>query len=237
MLEETRNFYEKLKLEDIEWNIGDSEMPVEFVHIFKKSYPRLSQNPLPKVGDGYLQKILQSRESIREFSDQPMSLEEISRLLNSCSILDYSRDPERRTYPSAGARFPIEIYMIGYNIEGLNKGAYHFNVDNCSLETLLEKDLENRQGEIMGTNIINPAATLALTSVISRSEVKYRHKALPFSYLEAGHMGQNIVLSAAENGIGACPVSGFVDDALIQILDLTEGEIPVYTINVGKRKE
>ena len=237
MLKETRNFYEKLKLENIEWNIDDGEIPITFIHIFKKAYPRLSKILLPEVETGTLEKILHARESIREFSKQPMKLEEISKLLNSCKILDISRDPERRTYPSAGARFPIEVYIIGYNVEGLKKGAYHFNIADQSLETLLEKNLDSKQEEIMGTNILNPAATLVLTSVISRSEVKYRYKALPFSYLEAGHMGQNIILSAAENGIGACPVSGFVDNTLIEILDLTIDEIPVYTINIGKRKE
>ncbi len=237
MLEETKRFYEKIKLKGVEWNIDDSEMPIAFTHIFKKSYPRLPQISLPKVEDGNLERILYLRESTREFSRDPVSLEDISKILNSCKILDTQRDPERRTYPSAGARFPIEVYMFGYNVDGLAKGAYHFNMDSSSLETLWKKDLDDKQEEIMGTNIINPAATFVLTSVLSRSEVKYWHNALPFSYLEAGHMGQNIILSAAENHIGACPVSGFVDDTLIEILDLTEGEIPIYTINIGKRKE
>jgi SagB-type dehydrogenase family enzyme len=237
MLEETKEFYKKLKLKCAEWNIDDSEMPITFTYIFKKSYPRLPQIHLPKVRDGNLEKILDLRESTREFSKHPMNLKDVSKILNSCKILDVERDPERRTYPSGGARFPIEIYLIGYNVSGLNKGAYHFNIDNHSLETLWEKNLDGKQKEIMGTNIVNPAATLVLTSVLSRSEIKYWHKALPFSYLEAGHIGQNIILSAAENDIGACPVSGFVDDTLIKILDLTDGEIPVYTINIGKQKE
>lgn len=45
------------------------------------------------------------------------------------------------------------------------------------------------------------------------------------------------MLAVAEHNIGACPVSGFVDDSIKEILDLTEGEIPVYTISIGKRKK
>ena len=49
-------------------------------------------------------------------------------------------------------------------------------------------------------------------------------------------MGQNIILKCAEIGIGVCPVSGFIDDTIIKILDLTENEIPIYSLSFGKRK-
>ncbi|MCH7568626.1 MAG: SagB/ThcOx family dehydrogenase [Nanoarchaeota archaeon] len=237
MLDEIKNFYERIKLKGVEDDVDDGEAPITFIHVFKKAYPRLPSIILPRIDSkSELEKILESRESTREFSNEPINLEELSKILKSCRIVDEKREPEKRTYPSAGARFPIEFYVISYNVDGLNKGAYHYNMDRSVLEVLWQKDLDYRQPEITGTNIKNPAATIVLTSVISRSEVKYWYKALPLSYLEAGHIGQNIVLSAAENNIGACPVSGFVDDTLIEILDLTEGEIPVYTISLGKRK-
>lgn len=238
MLDETKKFYELVKLNYEEKESSNLEPPIEFLHIFKKEYPRFKSISLPKGNseDG-LEKLLASRESVREFSNEPMSFDEISKIMNSCRIVDKGREPERRTYPSAGARFPLELYLLNYNVEGLEKGAHHYNMEKSSLETLWEKDLDSEKEKISGDNIYNQAATIVMTSVISRSEVKYGNKALPFSYLEAGHMGQNIILSATQNNIGTCPVSGFVDDSLIEILDLTDGEIPVYTINVGKKKE
>ncbi|MEM3121858.1 MAG: SagB/ThcOx family dehydrogenase [Candidatus Pacearchaeota archaeon] len=238
MLEEIKKFYELIKLKGVEWNIDPEEIPITFIHVFKKKYPRLPQVTLPKnKTKSELEKILEKRESTRDFSEECLDLADLSKVIHvSYKILDCNRIPERRTYPSAGGRFPIELYIISYNVKKLDKGAYHYDIENDSLEVLLRKNLDDKIIEICGTNIKNPAATLVLTSVISRSEVKYWYKSLPFSYLEAGHLGQNIVLAAVENNIGACPVSGFVDDTLIKILDLTEGEIPIYTISLGKKK-
>ena len=64
--------------------------------------------------------------------------------------------------------------------------------------------------------------------------MKYGYKAYPFSYLEAGHLAQNILLAAAGSQINACPVGGFVDQALVDLLDLTGDEIPVYVIAAGR---
>ncbi|MFC1682114.1 nitroreductase family protein [Nanoarchaeota archaeon] len=72
---------------------------------------------------------------------------------------------------------------------------------------------------------------------MARSKVKYGLRAYPYSLIEAGHMGQNIQLAASEIGIGSCPVSGFIDDTVKKILDLTDDEIPVYSISVGKVKK
>jgi len=50
-------------------------------------------------------------------------------------------------------------------------------------------------------------------------------------------MGQNILLASSEIGIGSCPVSGFVDTKMQKILDLTENEIPIYSISLGHIKK
>ena len=68
---------------------------------------------------------------------------------------------------------------------------------------------------------------------ISRSAVKYGLRAYPYSLIEAGHIGQNICLKCAELGVGCCPVSGFVDEEIVKLLDLTEYELPVYSISIG----
>ncbi|PJC45591.1 hypothetical protein CO037_00750, partial [Candidatus Pacearchaeota archaeon CG_4_9_14_0_2_um_filter_30_8] len=62
---------------------------------------------------------------------------------------------------------------------------------------------------------------------------KYGLRAYPYSLIEAGHIGQNILLASSEIAIGACPVSGFVDKKVKEILDLIENEIPIYSISLG----
>jgi len=165
------------------------------------------------------------------------SLKEIlTKLFEILAIVDKNREPERRTYPSGGARFPVELYLFSFNIEGLDKGAYHYNIKEEKIELLLKKDLTNKRRELISPYLENPAAVISFTSVISRSEVKYGYRAYPYSLIESGHMGQNIHLKCAELGIGSCSVSGFVDKIIAELLDLTEDEIPIYTIGLGKKK-
>ena len=236
MLKKTKEFYELTKTDEI---IEDSEeaVPLTWSKIFYKRYPRLpSINLHSSDKEGELETLLELRESSRIFSNVALNFNEISKILRSCRIIDSLRDPERRTYPSGGARFPVELYLLSFNITDLAPGAHHYNIKEGKLELLWEQDLRDKRREIISPYLENSAATIVFTSVISRAEVKYGSKAYPFSFLEAGHMGQNILLKSAELGIGACPVSGFIDDTVIKILDLVEDEIPIYTISLGKRK-
>ena len=127
----------------------------------------------------------------------------------------------------------MELYLIAFNIERLNQGAYHYNIKERKLELLWNKDLRNKRKELISPYLSNAAATLIFTSVIARSEVKYGLRAYPYSLIEAGHIGQNIHLACAESGIGSCSVNGFVDNTIKEILDLTDDEIPIYTISIG----
>ena len=237
MLKKTKKFHELTKLKEFDTST-DENPPVSWTRVFYKFYPRLQSINL-REGDNYdsfLRELLKMRESARIFSDVPVSFEDVSRILGSCRIIDPTREPEKRTYPSAGARFPIEIYLVAYNIESLDKGVFHYNIKQNQLEILLKTDTTRLRRALFSPYLENPAGTIVFTSVISRSEVKYGYKAYPFSFIEAGHMGQNILLACTEIGLGACPVSGFLDDTIIKLLDLGEGEIPIYTISFGKRK-
>ena len=239
MLKETRNFYKKTKLyPDLEGTVEET-YNITHIEVFRKSYPRLPSVQLQEVNrrDSEFEALLDHRESHRNFLDSPISLVELSKIIGSCRIVDSKRKPERRTYPSGGARFPVELYVISYNVDGLKQGAHHYNMKDNSLELLLEKDLKKQRRELISPYLENPAATIIFTSVIARSEVKYGLRAYPYSLIEAGHIGQNIQLAASEIGIGSCSVSGFVDDTVKKILDLTDDEIPIYSISIGKAKK
>ncbi len=234
MLDETRDFYRKTKLDKALGPPGE-EAPITWTKVFYKSYPRLPKIALPKaMPDGQFGELLESRQSWRDFSKEPVSLEELAPVLLSCRIVDRERQPERRTYPSAGARFPVEIYLAAFNVNGLDGGAYHYNIADESLELLWKKDLRPYEKELASPFLANTAAALMLTSVMARSEVKYGHKAYPYSLIEAGHMGQNIQLACTKYGLGCCPIGGYVNDMVSKILDLTDEEIPIYVLGIGK---
>ena len=236
MLKEIKEFYNKTRLSaDLE-DLPEEKWPITFIKVFHKEYPRFPMIGLPEVKrEGEFETLLALRESCRNFSDTPMTLEELSKVLGSCRIIDQQRDPERRTYPSGGARFPVELYLLSFNISGLNNGVYHYNFKKNALDVLLEQDLTPKRRDIISPYLENPAATVVFTSVIARSEVKYGVRAYPYSLIEAGHMGQNIHLACSEIGLGSCSISGFVDETVRHLLDLTDSEIPIYSISFGRK--
>lgn len=240
MFKEIKNFYNKTKLplKDLEDSLEENPN-ITHIEVFRKTYPRLPSIKLAKINtdESEFENLLNHRESHREFSNVPISFLDLSKIIQSCRIVDAKRKPEKRTYPSGGARFPVELYVVSYNVEKLKQGAYHYNMRDNSLEFLLNKDLKNKRRELISPYLENPAATIILTSVIARSEVKYGLRAYPYSLIEAGHMGQNIQLAASEIGIGSCSVSGFVDDTVKKIFDLTDDEMPIYSISIGKIKK
>jgi len=232
MLQEIKNFYNKTKISEDMKDLSEEEWPVTFIKVFHKSYPRFPRVELPKIErEGEFETLLALRESFRNFSEIPITLEELSKVLGSCRIVDELREPERRTYPSGGARFPVELYLISFNVKNLKQGAYHYNIKGNALEVLLEQDLNSKKRDIISPYLENPAATVIFTSVISRSEVKYGLRSYTYSLIEAGHIGQNIHLACAEIGLGSCSVSGFVDETVRKLLDLTESEIPIYSLD------
>lgn len=239
MIKDIENFYKKTKLKEIVET--EETPPIAYSHVFYKTYPRLPKVSLPKEKPNKkskgLEDLWEKRKSIREFSKEPLSLDDVAKAIRSNKIIDPYRDPEKRTYPSGGARFPVETYLISFNVENLSSGAYHYNMKDDNLELLLKENLQEKNKEIVSPPLENPSAAIIMTSVLSRMEVKYGHKAYPYSFIEAGHMGQNIQLACAQEDIGSCCVGGFLDDTIKEILDLTENEIPLYVVGIGKMPE
>ena len=234
MLEETQKFYCLTKIEE-EFALEDSH-PTSHVKIFKKSYPRFETYSLTSDQVDGLDELLRKRESVRRFSEKPLKLFELSALLSTYRILDFDRAPERRTYPSGGARFPIEIYVVNFNMSEIPKGIFHMSIDSRSLSLLNAKDYSDERRLFCSDFIENASVSVIFTSVIARSEVKYKHLAYPASLIEIGHIAQNFLLAASELGLGACPVIGQVNEFVADELDLTQNELPLYAISFGRKE-
>jgi SagB-type dehydrogenase family enzyme len=233
MLKDIEDFYKKTKLMKI--SLPKGKAPIEYIHVFHKEYPRFYSIKLPysSKGSKYSEydKLLNIRKSVRLFSNKFISIQTLGNIFKTCAII--KNNPERRCYPSAGARFPIEIYLVAFRIKNLKPGAYHLNIKKFSLELLLKANLRKYEPELVSPFLKNTAGIIILTSAISRSEVKYGYKSYPFSLLEAGHISQNILLSCTKYNVGSCPVGGFINDTITRILDLTDDEIPLETIGFG----
>ncbi len=228
-----QTFYNAIRLTEIPDAGPSGPAPLSHTQVFYKEYPRFERISLPDVrADGHLDALLDKRRSQRDFSDEPLSIEDVAALLMTCRL--NREDEERRTYPSGGARYSVEAYLFAFRVRGLEPGCYHYAVRQGALEVLWPANLEEKKEAIVSCYVPNPAASIVFTAVLGRHEVKYGNRAYPYSLIEAGHMAQNMQLAAAARGVGSCPISGFVDTEIQQLLDLTAEEIPIYSLALGK---
>lgn len=218
------------------------DIPQSWIKIHFKTYPRLDRVKLSdiKISTNKLIEILRKRRSTRQFSGIPISKKEFYHLLflsSGITHLDKNLDYSKRSYPSGGTRYPLEVYPVILNCEGIKKGLYHYNVKENSLELLLNEDLsgwlvKNTGGEKW---IMNTAVVFVITAVLDRVRVKYGDRGYRLALIEAGHLSQNILLLATELGLGGCPLAGFIDSEVNKLLDINlQKEVALYMIAIGK---
>lgn len=207
-----------------------------------KRYNRLNSIPLPaiKPKPDQLRRILISRSSYRGFSKKPIELRVLSEILYYSAGLVREvngRSREfRRPYPSAGAKYPLEIYPLVFFGKDISQGLYHYNMVAHSLEVLLSPVLKNElEGIWMSQKWFRKAAViLIITAVYQRTTNKYGQSGLPFPFIEAGHLGQNLYLICETLGIGCSAIGQFKEKGLIKLLDIDPNEeIPVYYVAIG----
>ncbi len=191
--------------------------------------------PLPKTtGKMSLEEAIVKRESVRSFSKRQLTLEEISQLLWAAygprhvdSITGASK-----TVPSAGALYPMEIYIVSPN------GVFHYFPSSHSLREISDKDLRSAlSGAALWEEAIAQAAVnFVIACVYDRICWKYGERGMRYAHIEAGHIAQNIHLQAVCLGLGSVPIGAFNDTAVQKALYLPKDNIPIYIIPVGHLK-
>lgn len=218
------------------------DIPQSWIKIYFKTYPRLDRIFLKntKTIKSKLSKILINRHSVRQFSGSSISQRELFNLLFSSAgltRLDKNLDESKRSYPSAGGRYPLEIYPIILSCKGIEKGLYHYNVKENSLELLLKKDLDKwLTSATSGEKWIEKSAVVfIITGVLDRTRIKYGDKGYRLALIETGHLSQNLLLLTTEAGLGSCPLGGFIDKEVNTLLDINlQKEVALYMIAIGK---
>jgi SagB-type dehydrogenase family enzyme len=143
-----------------------------------------------------------------------------------------------RSAPSAGALYSCELYLIALNVKGLDNGVYHYFPEENELERLKSNaDLEKR----IHKSIIDPkqfqnwSASLIITGTFIKAITKYGERGYRYVLLDAGHIGQNIYLTATALKLGVVGVCGFYDDKVNKLLSLDgRNESSLYIMLLGK---
>ena len=178
---------------------------------------------------------LKKRRSVRSFSPEPLSLDALSCLLwASTGVQRNEQGFEFRTAPSAGALYPIETYLIANKVEGLEKALYHYNIQAHALEEIRVGSFSEEIAQaVLGQEMcIDAPVVLIWTAVFARSKWKYAQRAYRYVYLDAGHIAQNLALSATSIGLGSCQIGAFFDDEFNQIIGLDGTDESVLYLSV-----
>lgn len=210
--------------------------PKEWKTTYYKEYPRLDKIvlPKPKPPKKSLFTALSERKSTRGFSKEPLTINQISDLLFYSAGERKNTSPHYsgRFYPSGGARYPLEIYILSRNSE-LPYGIYHYNVRFHSLEMLSQEKLYFK--EIINQKWVFTASILiVITGVFERNIVKYNDRGYRHVLVESGHIAHNFYLNAAAYHVAISGVGGYVDDTLHHMLDVDGiDESVIYVLAIG----
>jgi SagB-type dehydrogenase family enzyme len=195
--------------------------------------------PLPpprRSGDLSVEEALQRRRSVRSYRSAALSLEEIGQLLWAAQgITDQARG--LRTAPSAGATFPLEVYLLNSSAaHGLGAGVYRYRRDAHALEPVIKGDRRDQlfRVSLRQSAITDAPVVMVITAVPSRIEPRYGNLAPRFIAMEAGHAAQNVYLQSVPLGIGTVVIGAFDEAGVSEVLQLPHSERPLYILPIGK---
>lgn len=190
-----------------------------------------------------LRTVIESRQSVRKYAADPLTLEELSYLLwctqGVKAVTD--RPATKRTVPSAGARHAFETYLLINTVEGLQPGLYRFLAIEHRLAVVdLSADMAERiyQASLVQDHIKTCAAMFIWAAVVYRMTWRYPDRGYRYLFLDAGHVCQNLYLAAQPLGCGVCAIGAFHDEQLNTLLGLDgQEQFVVYSATVGKQVE
>jgi len=193
--------------------------------------------PEPALDSDYsIEQALQSRRSVRRYSDKPVDIQTVSQILWSAQGITHEQRGYK-TAPSAGAIFPLEIYAAVGNVEGLSAGLYHYISDNHHLVKIHDQDIRTdlSAAALRQTSVRDGAFVVIIAAIYERTTGRYGERGIKYVHMEVGHVGQNIHLQAKSLGLGTVVIGAFIDEEMKRVLNLPEDQIPLYLMPLGHK--
>ncbi len=199
------------------------------------------ENPVKKElpepdrdGTFALEKALDERRSRRSFSGEPLSLSQAGQLLWAAQGISDERRGYR-TAPSAGATFPLDVYLVAGDVDELAPAIYKYEPSEHAVTPVVPGDQRSDlRTAALGQDSVGAApAAIVITGTYARTTQRYGERGEMYTHMEAGHAGQNIYLQATALGLGTVAIGAFVDDSVSSLLRLSGDEKPLYIYPVG----
>ena len=193
--------------------------------------------PEPRLtGDTSVEEALSTRRSIREYRDEPLTLSDVSQLLWAAQGITDKRG--FRTAPSAGALYPLELYLVAGNVTDIPAGIYKYSPYKHNLTRIVDGDKRDALSDaaLEQECVRRCSAAIVFSAVYERTTGKYGKRGIRYVHIEVGHAAENLHLQAVSLNLGTVAVGAFFDDEVKQIMNLPEDEEPLYIMPVGKIK-
>ncbi|HUV15385.1 MAG TPA: SagB/ThcOx family dehydrogenase [Pelolinea sp.] len=239
-----KEFIEKTKYPNLEPSLQSQGVPLPDLQV-----PAPEGAQMIKLPDGKSLKLdaqdfirlVDRRETLRNYSDKPLSLEELVYLLwGTQGVKSVTDKPvSKRTVPSAGSRHAFETYLLVNRVDGLPPGLYRYMALEHQLARL---DVSEKISDILTEaclnqpHVKNSAVTFFWAAVPLRMVWRYCQRGYRYMYLDAGHVCQNLYLLAESIHCGVCAIAAYDDDLVNQALGLDgEDQFAIYIATLGKR--
>lgn len=188
------------------------------------------------ITDGHvsLEKSMSLRRSVRTYKNQPLSIQELSQLLWAGQGVTNERG--FRTAPSAGATFPIELFVVVNNVQGLKKGIYHYIIGEHKLKLVDVRQVEKElaRAALSQSMISDGGVVIILTAIFERTTQRYGERGIRYIHNEIGHVSQNIHLQVAALNLGTVVIGAYRDEEVEAILNLGNEIRVLYMMPIGK---
>jgi len=194
--------------------------------------------PEPRFdSDVSLEESLLARRSTRNYSSEPLKLDEISQLLWAAQGI--TDDAGHRTAPSAIALYPMTIYVVVGNVPEILPGIYTYDPKTQSITRTADGDFRNDLTDAsMGqVSVRQGAASFVFTADYDIVMSRLGKKGEMFAQLEAGHAAQNLCLQAAALELGVVTMGAIDNDKVAEVLSLPDNLTPLYVIPAGRMEK
>ncbi len=190
--------------------------------------------PAPHLaGKVTVEQALNERRSVRSFRNEPLTLEALSQLLWAAQGITDARG--YRTAPSAGALYPLDVYVVAGKVTGLPPGVYAYEPRGHRLRLVRAGDHRRElSSAALGQSCVESGAiALVFSAVYERVTGKYGARGERYAHIEAGHAAQNVFLQAVSLDLGTVVVGAFRDDAVNDVIGMKDKTAPLYIMPVG----
>jgi len=181
------------------------------------------------------------RQSHRAFTDEPLSLEDLSFLLwatQGVREVDKNKVWTKRAVPSGGGRQPFETYLLISNVDGLERGVYRYlPIEHKLLLVSTDyPDAEELNEKAWYQNFIGKSAVVFVWAAIPyKTEWRYSIISYKDILIEAGHVCQNLYIACEGIGAGTCAIAAYEQSVMDDLIHVDgEEEMTVYISPVGK---